>query len=88
MIPQTAYIRCPDGQRELRQRYVHLCAAFSEIMFTPTIPLITLDVRRGAREFDMSHQRSLADISQDMDMALDNIVPETLNWRHTDEGPE
>jgi hypothetical protein len=21
-------------------------------------------------------------------MALDNIVPETLNWRHTDEGPE
>jgi len=23
-----------------------------------------------------------------MDMALDNIVPETLNWRHTDEGPE
>ncbi len=24
----------------------------------------------------------------DMDMALDNIVPEHLNWRHTDEGPE
>ena len=24
----------------------------------------------------------------DMDMALDNIVPESLNWRHTDEGPE
>lgn len=24
----------------------------------------------------------------DMDMALDNIVPEDLNWRHTDEGPE
>ncbi|RPD64964.1 hypothetical protein L227DRAFT_541422 [Lentinus tigrinus ALCF2SS1-6] len=23
-----------------------------------------------------------------MDMALDNIVPESLNWRHTDEGPE
>ena len=27
-------------------------------------------------------------VPQDMDMALDNIVPETLNWRHTDEGPE
>lgn len=26
--------------------------------------------------------------SLDMDMALDNIVPESLNWRHTDEGPE
>ncbi|KAF8481088.1 hypothetical protein DFH94DRAFT_630158 [Russula ochroleuca] len=26
--------------------------------------------------------------AQDMDMALDNIVPETLGWRHTDEGPE
>ena len=24
----------------------------------------------------------------DMDMALDNIVPESLSWRHTDEGPE
>lgn len=24
----------------------------------------------------------------DMDMALDTIVPETLNWRHTAEGPE
>lgn len=24
----------------------------------------------------------------DMDMALDNIVPESLNWLHTDEGPE
>lgn len=27
-------------------------------------------------------------ILADMDMALDNIVPESLNWRHTDEGPE
>ena len=24
----------------------------------------------------------------DMDMALDNIVPESFDWRHTDEGPE
>jgi hypothetical protein len=24
----------------------------------------------------------------DMDMALDKIVPEGLNWLHTDEGPE
>lgn len=24
----------------------------------------------------------------DMNMALDNIVPETLDWLHTDEGPE
>ncbi|KDR85088.1 hypothetical protein GALMADRAFT_107771 [Galerina marginata CBS 339.88] len=24
----------------------------------------------------------------DMDMALDSIVPESLNWRHTDEGPD
>lgn len=23
-----------------------------------------------------------------MDMALDNIVPESLNWQHVDEGPE
>ena len=24
----------------------------------------------------------------DMDMALDTVVPESLDWRHTDEGPE
>ncbi len=24
----------------------------------------------------------------DMDMALDHVVPESLNWLHTDEGPE
>ena len=24
----------------------------------------------------------------DMDMALDEIVPESLPWRHIDEGPE
>jgi hypothetical protein len=24
----------------------------------------------------------------DMDMALDHIVPEKLEWLHTDEGPE
>jgi hypothetical protein len=23
-----------------------------------------------------------------MDMALDHVVPESLNWLHTDEGPE
>jgi len=28
------------------------------------------------------------DVRKDMDMALDNIVPERLNWRHTDEGPD
>ncbi|KAH9944046.1 uncharacterized protein BXZ73DRAFT_39507 [Epithele typhae] len=28
------------------------------------------------------------DVRRDMDMALDNIVPESLNWRHTDEGPD
>ncbi|KAH6917293.1 hypothetical protein BKA70DRAFT_1251814 [Coprinopsis sp. MPI-PUGE-AT-0042] len=28
------------------------------------------------------------DVRTDMDMALDNIVPETLKWKHTDEGPD
>ncbi|TFK30533.1 hypothetical protein FA15DRAFT_662504 [Coprinopsis marcescibilis] len=28
------------------------------------------------------------DVRRDMDMALDNIVPESLNWKHTDEGPD
>ncbi|OBZ80084.1 hypothetical protein A0H81_00958 [Grifola frondosa] len=28
------------------------------------------------------------DVRRDMDMALDNIVPENLNWLHTDEGPD
>ncbi|KIP11423.1 hypothetical protein PHLGIDRAFT_27908 [Phlebiopsis gigantea 11061_1 CR5-6] len=29
-----------------------------------------------------------SDVRKDMDMALDNIVPESLAWRHTDEGPD
>ncbi|KIJ21660.1 hypothetical protein PAXINDRAFT_63764 [Paxillus involutus ATCC 200175] len=28
------------------------------------------------------------DVRRDMDMALDTIVPESLKWMHTDEGPE
>ncbi|KAF9473117.1 hypothetical protein BDN70DRAFT_867730 [Pholiota conissans] len=28
------------------------------------------------------------DVRKDMDMALDIIVPENLNWLHTDEGPD
>ncbi|KAF9069140.1 hypothetical protein BDP27DRAFT_749323 [Rhodocollybia butyracea] len=28
------------------------------------------------------------DVRRDMDMALDSVVPESLNWRHTDEGPD
>ncbi|EIM92201.1 uncharacterized protein STEHIDRAFT_70790 [Stereum hirsutum FP-91666 SS1] len=28
------------------------------------------------------------DVRRDMDMALDNVVPESLNWKHTDEGPD
>merc|ERR1711939_1256632 len=27
-----------------------------------------------------------SDVRKDMDMALDHIVPETLKWKHTDEG--
>ncbi|WFD18918.1 Rho GTPase activating protein [Malassezia caprae] len=28
------------------------------------------------------------DVRSDMDMAMDHIVPESLPWRHTDEGPD
>jgi len=28
------------------------------------------------------------DVRKDMNMALDKIVPEDLNWLHTDEGPD
>ncbi|PVG04794.1 hypothetical protein CPB86DRAFT_821382 [Serendipita vermifera] len=28
------------------------------------------------------------DVRTDMDMALDTIVPESLDWAHTDEGPD
>ncbi|EPQ31569.1 uncharacterized protein PFL1_00902 [Pseudozyma flocculosa PF-1] len=29
-----------------------------------------------------------SDVRKDLDMALDHIVPESLPWRHTDEGPD
>ncbi|EJF67043.1 hypothetical protein DICSQDRAFT_96079 [Dichomitus squalens LYAD-421 SS1] len=38
--------------------------------------------------FDKALWGALLDVVADMDMALDNIVPESLNWRHTDEGPD
>ncbi|WFD02311.1 hypothetical protein MOBT1_000993 [Malassezia obtusa] len=28
------------------------------------------------------------DVRTDMDMALDHVIPESLPWRHTDEGPD
>lgn len=28
------------------------------------------------------------DVRRDLDMALDHVVPESLPWRHTDEGPD
>ena len=34
------------------------------------------------------YAKSLTSDCADMDMALDNIVPETLDWLHTDGGPE
>ncbi|KAH9858195.1 hypothetical protein C2E23DRAFT_865128 [Lenzites betulinus] len=40
----------------------------------------------------LSHTSAALTINEnydrDMDMALDKIVPEDLNWLHTDEGPE
>jgi thiamine phosphate synthase YjbQ (UPF0047 family) len=47
-----------------------------------------LDVRRGKNDSILRVGAAQLRVPQDMDMALDNIVPETLNWRHTDEGPE
>lgn len=29
-----------------------------------------------------------SDVRKDMNMALDTIVPESLDWKHTDEGPD
>ncbi|KAH9813688.1 hypothetical protein DFH28DRAFT_974132 [Melampsora americana] len=29
-----------------------------------------------------------SDVRKDMDMALDHLVPESLKWKHTDEGPD
>lgn len=28
------------------------------------------------------------DVRSDMDMALDHVVPESLDWQHVDEGPD
>lgn len=60
--------------------------------FFHTFPLTfygDIDVRKGNYNLvqtDLLWMVILLHI--DMDMALDNIVPESLNWRHTDEGPE
>jgi hypothetical protein len=45
------------------------------------------DVRKGDCEPEDA-QYVCIKTTTDMDMAMDAIVPEDLNWRHTDEGPE
>ena len=45
------------------------------------------DVRKGKVGYLVLAQLHILYIL-DMDMALDTIVPETLEWRHTDEGRE
>lgn len=46
------------------------------------------DVRKGETSWTTRRRPYWLKHSIDMDMALDNIVPESLNWMHTDEGPE
>lgn len=45
------------------------------------------DVRKGQPRSSIC-QNILNAMFVDMDMALDTIVPESLDWLHTDEGPE
>jgi hypothetical protein len=47
-----------------------------------------LDEVRGSMSYTPSVHDNVKMLSVDMDMALDNVVPETLDWRHIDEGPE
>ncbi|KIK40020.1 hypothetical protein CY34DRAFT_807630 [Suillus luteus UH-Slu-Lm8-n1] len=50
------------------------------------------DVKVGMLFLFIQHTSAALTINEncdrDMDMALDNIVPESLNWMHTDEGPD
>ncbi|KAJ8596969.1 hypothetical protein M405DRAFT_38031 [Rhizopogon salebrosus TDB-379] len=50
------------------------------------------DVKAGMLFLFIQHTSAALTINEnydrDMDMALDNIVPESLNWMHTDEGPD
>lgn len=49
------------------------------------------DVRKGTQNPTfppLPSALALKWFDADMDMALDKIVPEDLNWLHTDEGPE
>ena len=48
------------------------------------------DVRKGKLYTDMFQGSNdvILRLRADMDMALDHIAPESLNWQHTDEGAE
>ena len=66
-----------------------LIARWYSTTLTLDVCVIVSDVRTGTQLFasEYRHPQSSQDYL-DMDMALDNVVPEDLNWRHTDEGPE
>ena len=49
------------------------------------------DVRKGNYKWSAnlsSDGRIDRLLRRDMDMALDKVIPEDLDWLHTDEGPE
>ena len=46
------------------------------------------DVRKGADEMTFVPCIRVANPVEDMDMALDAMIPESLDWRHVDEGAE
>ncbi|KAF9511694.1 hypothetical protein BS47DRAFT_1146686 [Hydnum rufescens UP504] len=51
------------------------------------------DVRKGLYIFSILVRLSIIipiqlSSTPDMDMAMDRVVPESLNWKHVDEGPD
>ncbi|KAH8835152.1 hypothetical protein DL96DRAFT_27397 [Flagelloscypha sp. PMI_526] len=52
------------------------------------IHLVTQDVLAQIEPGIKDVENFDSDVRRDMDMALDSIVPESLAWRHTDEGPD
>ncbi|PWZ01112.1 hypothetical protein BCV70DRAFT_159540 [Testicularia cyperi] len=51
------------------------------------IGMLTLFIQHTSAALSLNENFD-RDVRSDMDMALDKVVPESLPWKHTDEGPD
>lgn len=61
--------------------------AIGDMLRGVQVGILTLFIQHTSAALSLNENFD-RDVRTDMDMALDHVVPESLPWRHTDEGPD